>query len=307
MTAVKAPKKKKQTGIIATRGEKVFYAINYIIVTLITLTMVLPLLNIIATSLSSERAIISDQVGLWPVEFTTYTYEQVLKVTPIVSAMKNTIYLTLVGTVISMFCTTCTAYALSKKRLKGRSIFLGAITFTMIIGAGMIPNFILIKNLGLMNTYWAIWLPSAISTYNMIVLKTFFSGLPDSLEESALIDGANDLVIFARIALPLSLPALATITLFTAVGYWNTYMAMILYVSKSSMKVLQQVLHDLLDTVGSFNNQVMLDSADVEQQTMATESVRSAAIVIATLPIMCVYPFLQKHFNKGVMIGAIKG
>lgn len=307
MTAVKAPKKKKQTGIIATRGEKVFYAINYIIVTLITLTMVLPLLNIIATSLSSERAIISDQVGLWPVEFTTYTYEQVLKVTPIVSAMKNTIYLTLVGTVISMFCTTCTAYALSKKRLKGRSIFLGAITFTMIIGAGMIPNFILIKNLGLMNTYWAIWLPSAISTYNMIVLKTFFSGLPDSLEESALIDGANDLVIFARIALPLSLPALATITLFTAVGYWNTYMAMILYVSKSSMKVLQQVLHDLLDTVGNFNNQVTLDSADVEQQTMATESVRSAAIVIATLPIMCVYPFLQKHFTKGVMIGAIKG
>ena len=307
MTAVKAPKKKKQTGIIATRGEKVFYAINYIIVTLVTLTMVLPLLNIIATSLSSERAIISDQVGLWPVEFTTYTYEQVLKVTPIVSAMKNTIYLTVVGTAISMFCTTCTAYALSKKRLKGRSIFLGAITFTMIIGAGMIPNFILIKNLGLMNTYWAIWLPSAISTYNMIVLKTFFSGLPDSLEESALIDGANDLVIFARIALPLSLPALATITLFTAVGYWNTYMAMILYVSKSSMKVLQQVLHDLLDTVGSFNNQVMLDSADVEQQTMATESVRSAAIVIATLPIMCVYPFLQKHFTKGVMIGAIKG
>lgn len=307
MTAVKAPKKKKQTGIIATRGEKIFYAINYVIVTLVTLTMVLPLLNIIATSLSSERAIISDQVGLWPVEFTTYTYEQVLKVTPIVSAMKNTIYLTLVGTVISMFCTTCTAYALSKKRLKGRSIFLGAITFTMIISAGMIPNFILIKNLGLMNTYWAIWLPSAISTYNMIVLKTFFSGLPDSLEESALIDGANDLVIFVRIALPLSLPSLATITLFTAVGYWNTYMAMILYVSKSSMKVLQQVLHDLLDTVGSFNNQVTLDSADVEQQTMATESVRSAAIIIATLPIMCVYPFLQKHFTKGVMIGAIKG
>lgn len=307
MTAVKAPKKKKQTGIIATRGEKVFYAINYIIVTLVTLTMVLPLLNIIATSLSSERAIISDQVGLWPVEFTTYTYEQVLKVTPIVSAMKNTIYLTVVGTVISMFCTTCTAYALSKKRLKGRSIFLGAITFTMIISAGMIPNFILIKNMGLMNTYWAIWLPSAISTYNMIVLKTFFSALPDSLEESALIDGANDLVIFFKIALPLSLPSLATITLFTAVSYWNTYMAVILYVSKSSMKVLQQVLHDLLDTVGNFNNQVTLDSADVERQTMATESIRSAAIVIATLPIMCVYPFLQKHFTKGVMIGAIKG
>ena len=307
MTAVKAPKKKKQTGIIATRGEKVFYAINYIIVTLVTLTMVLPLLNIIATSLSSERAIISDQVGLWPVEFTTYTYEQVIKVTPIVSAMKNTIYLTVVGTAISMFCTTCTAYALSKKRLKGRSIFLGAITFTMIISAGMIPNFILIKNMGLMNTYWAIWLPSAISTYNMIVLKTFFSALPDSLEESALIDGANDLVIFFKIALPLSLPSLATITLFTAVSYWNTYMAVILYVSKSSMKVLQQVLHDLLDTVGNFNNQVTLDSADVEQQTMATESIRSAAIVIATLPIMCVYPFLQKHFTKGVMIGAIKG
>lgn len=180
------------------------------------------------------------------------------------------------------------------------------ITFTMIINAGMIPNFILIKNLQLMNTYWAIWLPGAISTWNMLVMKTFFSALPDSLEESAVIDGANDLRILVSIVLPLSVPSIATITLFYAVGYWNSYMNMILYVSKSDLKVLQQVLNDVISSTTALNQQATLDSADVAQP-MASESVKSAAIVIATVPIMCVYPFLQKYFVKGVMIGAIKG
>ena len=306
MTAI-AKKQKKSSGVIQGRGEKVFEAVMYVLVTLVALTMIFPLLNIIALSFSSERAVVSNEVGIWPVEFTTNTYVQVVKTTPIFLAIKNTVVLTVVGTAISMFCTICTAYALSKKRLYGRTVFLGVITFTMIVNAGLIPNFLLIKDLGLMNTYWAIWLPSAISTWNMLVMKTFFSALPDSLEESALIDGANDLRILWSIALPLSIPSIATITLFYAVGFWNSYFNVTLYISKSGLKVLQQVLHEVVSKVNDVMNQAQLDSNDAMMQPMASESVQGAAIVIATLPIMCVYPFLQKYFVKGVMIGAIKG
>ncbi len=304
MTAI--TKKKKHNGIIQTKGEKVFYFINYILVTMVMLTMLVPLMNIVSTSFSSERAVVSNEVGLLPVEFTANTYVQVTKTTPIFMAMKNTVLLTLVGTAISMFVTICTAYALSKKRLFGRQFFLGAIAITMIIGAGLIPNFMLIKDLGLMNTYWAIWLPGALSTWNMLVMKTFFSALPDSLEESALIDGANDLRILWSIVLPLSIPSIATITLFYAVGFWNSYFNVTLYISNSGLKVLQQVLNEVVSRSNEILQQVQLDSSEA-MQPMASESVQSAAIVIATLPIMCVYPFLQKYFVKGVMIGAIKG
>ncbi len=307
MTAIANKKKKGSSGIIQSSTEKLFTLIMYICVTAVALTMIFPLMNIVSLSFSSERAVVSNEVSIWPVEFTANTYVQVVKTTPIFLAMKNTVWLTLVGTAISMFCTICTSYALSKKRLFGRQFFLGMITVTMIIGAGLIPNFILIKDLGLMNSYWAIWLPSAISTWNMLVMKTFFSALPDSLEESAVIDGANDLRILWSIVLPLSIPSIATITLFYAVGYWNSYFNVTLYISKSALKVLQQVLHEVVSKSNDVLQQAQLDSQDVLMQPMASESVQGAAIVIATLPIMCVYPFLQKYFVKGVMIGAIKG
>ena len=293
--------------MIENKKTRVFYVINYILVTLIVATMLFPLLNIIATSFSSERAIMANEVSVFPVEFTANTYLQVVRRTQIFRAMKNTVVLTVVGTVINMFMTICGAYALSKQRLAGRNVILMLITFTMLFNAGLIPNFILIKNLGLMNTYWAIWLPGAISTYNMIVLKTFFTTIPDSLEESAYIDGANDLRILVSIILPLSLPALATITLFYAVGLWNSYFSLILYVNVSSKKVLQQILRDLINASGASDQLQMADSTDAIMQPIATESIKAVAIIIATLPIMCVYPFLQKYFTKGVMIGAIKG
>ena len=306
MTAI-AKSRRKASGIIQSRGERIFVAMMYVLVTLVALTMIFPLLNIVSLSFSSERAVVSNEVEIWPVEFTVDTYSRVVKTTPIFLAIKNTVLLTAVGTAISMFCTICTAYALSKKRLYGRTVFLGVVTFTMIVNAGLIPNFLLIRDLGLMNSYGAIWLPSAISTWNMLVMKTFFSALPDSLEESALIDGANDLRILWSIALPLSIPSIATITLFYAVGFWNSYFNVTLYISKSGLKVLQQVLHEVVDNVNDVMNQMQTDSNDAMMQPMASESVQGAAIVIATLPIMCVYPFLQKYFVKGVMIGAIKG
>ena len=292
--------------MIESRKTKVFYAINYVLVTLIVLTMLFPLLNIVATSFSSERAIISNEVSAWPVEFTTNTYVQVWKRTQLLRAMKNTVILTVVGTAINMVMTICGAYSLSKPRLTGRNVFLFLITLTMLFGAGLIPNFMLIKDLGLMNTYWAIWLPGAVSTYNMIVMKTFFSGIPASMEESAYIDGANDLRILWSIILPLSLPSIATITLFYAVGHWNSYFSLILYVTSSSKKVLQQILRDLINSSSATEQLQMTDSSDM-MQPIAGEAIKAVAIVIATLPIMCFYPFLQKYFTKGVMIGAIKG
>lgn len=292
--------------MIESKSTKIFYAINYVLVTLVVLTMFFPLLNIIATSFSSERAILNNEVSIFPVGFTVETYVQVAQRTQIFNAMKNTVYLTIVGTAVSMVMTICGAYPLSKRDLPGRNVILMLITFTMLFSAGLIPNFILIKNLGLMNSYLAIWLPGAISTYNMIVMKTFFAGLPASLEESAYIDGANDLRILFSIVLPLSLPSIATITLFYAVGYWNSYFNMVLYISSSSKKVLQQVLRDLINSSGAKDQLQMMDANDA-MQPIATESIKAVAIVIATLPIMCVYPFLQKYFTKGVMVGAIKG
>ncbi len=292
--------------MIESKKTKIFYAINYFFVTLIVLTMLFPLLNIVATSLSSERAIVSKEVHIIPVEFTTNTYVQVWQRTQLLNAMKNTVLVTVVGTAINMVMTICGAYALSKPRLTGRNVFLFLITLTMLFGAGLIPNFMLVKDLGLMNTYWAVWLPGAISTYNMIVMKTFFSGIPVSLEESAYIDGANDLRILWSIILPLSLPSIATITLFYAVGHWNSYFSMILYVTSTSKKVLQQILRDLV-TASSSSEQLQPTDASDAMQPIAGEAIRAAAIVIATLPIMCFYPFLQKYFTKGVMIGAIKG
>lgn len=292
--------------MIESKSTKIFYAINYVLVTLVVLTMFFPLLNIVATSFSSERAIVNNEVSIFPVDFTAETYVQVAQRTQIFNAMKNTVYLTLVGTAISMVMTICGAYPLSKHDLPGRNVILMLVTFTMLFSAGLIPNFILIKNLGLMNSYMAIWLPGAISTYNMIVMKTFFSGIPSSLEESAYIDGANDLRILFSIVLPLSLPSIATITLFYAVGYWNSYFNMVLYISSSSKKVLQQVLRDLINSSGAKDQLQMMDANDA-MQPIATEAIKAVAIVIATLPIMCVYPFLQKYFTKGVMVGAIKG
>ena len=208
-----------------------------------------------------------------------------------------------VGTAISMFCTICTAYSLSKKRLYGRTVFLGVITFTMIVNAGLIPNFLLVKDLGLMNTYWAIWLPSAISTWNMLVMKTFFSALPDSLEESALIDGANDLRILWSVILPLSLPLLATFTLYYAVERWNEWYLAMLYVKSVQKWPLQNVLRTIINDVNMMATQNIPGQAKPDIQG---DSIKMSSIIVAMAPIMCLYPFLQRYFLSGLTLGAVK-
>jgi len=284
-------------------GEKIFSVFNYIFIFLFSMACLYPFLYIVANSFSSNRAVVSGEVFLWPVEFNVEAYRQLMIEGQIFGSMWNTVVLTIVGTALNMICTILCSYALSKKRLDGRGIVMGMIVFTMMFSGGMIPGFLLIRNLGLMDTYWALWLSGLQSTYNMVVLRTFFQGIPDSLEEAAQIDGAEDPYILVRIVLPLSGAALATITLFYAVGWWNAYFGPMLYISSPEKYTLMVRLRSMLDAARNLTIQNEVG----EEIAIAQETYRAASIIISTVPIICVYPFLQKYFVKGVLIGSIKG
>lgn len=285
-------------------SEKIFRFVAYFIVIAFSIVALYPFVNTLATSFSSSRAITAKEVNLWPVEFTVSAYNELLKDGQIFASMKNTILLTVVGTALNLVMTTLAAYALSKKRLYGRNFFIGMIVFTMLFSGGMIPNFILIKSLNLMNNYWGLWLMGLISTYNMIVMKTSFEALPDSLCEAAEIDGANEPMILIKIVVPLSKATLATMVLFYAVGWWNSYFNPMLYISETSKFPMMVKLKMMLDTAK------LIETAAAEGAnavTIVPEAYKAASIIVVMLPILCVYPFLQKYFVKGVMVGSIKG
>ncbi len=288
-----------------SKGEAIFNVVNYIILAICVLVTLLPFAMILAKSLSSSVAIESGKVFLWPVDFNVQAYKNLIADGQLLRSMKNTVFITIIGTMLNMIFTTTAAYALSKKRLMGGKFIMKMMTFTMIFSGGTIPHFIVVKSLGLMDTYGSLWLPGLITVYNLIVMRTFFEQLPDSLEEAAKIDGANDLIIFFQIVLPLSLATLATITLFYAVSWWNEYFNGMIYISTSDKMPLQVKLRQMISTVG----QVQLTESDGEsaKEKLAKDAVQAAAMVISTVPILCIYPFLQKHFVKGVMVGAVKG
>lgn len=285
-------------------GTKIWLCFVYVAIFFIVVIMTLPFLNIIAVSFSNESAVLQGRVRFWPIGFTMATYQRVFKESQIIMALGNTVGLTLVGTAINVVMTLLAAYPLSKPWLKGRTVMMSLITFTMIFGAGMIPNYLLVSRLGLLNSFWALWLPGALSTFNMIILKSFIQSLPASLEESAQIDGASEFRILLQITIPLSLASLATIALFYAVGWWNSYFNNMLYIQSSKYLTLQIQLRNLIQ----MTNANIFSTADSEEAYRVTEeSVKAVSIVIATVPILLVYPFLQKYFVKGVMIGSIKG
>ncbi len=278
---------------------------NYVILGAFSLAALYPLWYVIVSSLSSSRAITAGEVSLWPVEFNTEAYFRLFDDGQLFVAMGNTILVTLVGTLLNMVLTTLAAYPLSRKRLKGRNLLLMFIIFTMIFTTGVIPNFILVKSLGLMDTYWSLWLPALVSTYNMFVMKSFMEGLPEEIEESAAIDGAGDWRILVQIILPLCKPIMAALSLFYAVSWWNSYFNVLLYITKSTQQTLTLKLYQMILQV----NQSLLNngSEGVDQVMLTPEGIKAAAIVIAVTPILIVYPFLQKHFVKGVLLGSVKG
>lgn len=261
-----------------------------------------PLLNVLAVSLSSSRAVLAGEVFLWPIEINLTSFQKHFETGLLFIAMKNTVIITVVGTLLQMIATTLTAYALSKKRLRGRNFFLMLILFTMLFGGGLIPMFLLLKNLHILNTFWAIWLPGLISVYNLFVMKSFFEGLPAEVEESATIDGAGDPTILWSIVLPLSKPIIAALSLFYAVGLWNIYSQALFFLSSSELMPLMVRLYQMIQVTAMDS---MLDNS--EQNFIQPESIKAAAIIISVSPILCIYPFLQKYFVKGVLLGSVKG
>lgn len=274
----------------------------YLFMTVVILLILLPMVHIIAVSFSSDVNVLQGNVGLLPKGFTLKSYEYVLQDTRIFKAYGNTLLYTISGTALSLMITAMGAYALSGKRMVGQKFFTMMIVFTMYFGGGMIPTYLTVKNYHLLDSIWAVILPGAVSTWNFIVMRSFFESYPKELEESGRIDGLNNAGVFFRLVLPTSKAALATIGLYYAVSLWNAYFTPFIYLNDPDKFPLQLILHELL-TAGSSNNAV----AGVGDTLVVEESLKYATVLVSILPIMCVYPFLQKYFVKGVMVGSVKG
>ncbi|MFD0960244.1 carbohydrate ABC transporter permease [Paenibacillus chungangensis] len=285
-------------------GEKAFDITNAIVLVAASIMFLYPLWFVLISSVSSASAIASGNVTLVPHGFNLEAYERVFRDESIWRAYSNTFLYVGVGTLINLVLTTLGAYPLSRRDLRGRNAIMLFIVFTMFFSGGLIPIYLNVRDLGLFDTRWAILLPGAISAYNLIVMRTFFqSTIPDGLVESAKIEGASDYRILWSIVVPLSMPVLAVMTLFYAVGHWNSWFDAMIYLQDRALYPLQLLLREIL--VSSQTNDMMggVGSGDV---TAVSETIKYATIVIATLPILVVYPFLQKYFAKGVMLGGVK-
>lgn len=283
-------------------GSRIFNFINASLLTLIALVTVLPFIHVIGSSFATGAEIAEKSFLIFPTKFTLSAYKYIFSTGTVMKAIFVSIFVTVVGTLWSMFLSTLTAYGLSRRDLVGRRYIMFFIVFTMLFNGGIIPTFVVVQKTGLLDSLAALIIPVSINVFNMIILKTFFQNLPAGLEESAKIDGAGDFGILFRIVIPCSLPAIATISLFYGVTYWNTYMHAILYLSDAAKWPVQVLLRQIVVLATG----IAYDSAEYSDVPPPSQSVKMAVIVVATLPILLVYPFLQKHFAKGALLGSIK-
>lgn len=296
-------KRRRSNLIRETLGERLFYAFVILCMLAVLVITLYPFVYVISMSLSSAVHVIRQDVWLLPKGLTFDSYVRVINEPGLWRAYGNTVLYTAVGTAVNVLMTVMMAYPLSKQNFKGRSVLSVIINITMFFNAGMIPNFLLIRALGLYDNRLVMIIPGAISVYNMIIARTFFSGLPASLEESASLDGANNVTILTRIIIPISMPVIAVLTLFYAVGHWNAYFTALLYLPDQAKQPLQMFLVRLLVQ----NQQLMADGVgDALQQAISAMQIKYATIIVVIFPILLVYPFLQRYFVQGVMVGAIK-
>ena len=294
-------------GIHNTVGSRTFDILNYVLVSLFAFLTIMPFVYIIGASFATEYELSTRPMFIIPHDVSLDAYRYIFSSNKLVQSFGNSVFITVTGTVINLFFTVTMAYGLSKQRLRGRNFLLNMVIFSMFFSGGMIPGYLVIANwLKMKDTYWSVLLPGAISAYNMMIVKNFLQSIPQELEESAYLDGCNDIGILVRIVLPLSLPVLATFGLFYAVGHWNAYFGAMIYMTGARDKwPLQVILREIIilseATAGDLAN---MDPNFVEPPE---QSIKMAVIVVSTVPIMCVYPFLQKYFVKGVMVGALKG
>lgn len=287
-------------------GDKTFDIINHIVLFLVLLAVLYPLYFIIIASFSDPNAVARGDVWLFPVGFNLDGYQEIFKNQDIWSGYMNSIKYTVVGTSINILLTVPAAYALSRKELVGRGFFMTMITFTMFFGGGLIPTYLLINNLGINNTMWALVLPGAISVYNLIVCRTYFSqNIPEELFEAGQVDGCTYFKFFAKVVLPISKPIIAVLVLMYAVGHWNSYFNALIYIRDRSLYPLQVILRELLiqqEAAAGFG-----DAASAAEQQKLADMLKYGIIIVSSLPVLCMYPFIQKYFVKGMMIGAVKG
>lgn len=295
---------RSETGIIKeSLGYRTFRVVNAVVLVLVCVVTLYPFVNLIAKAFSSEGAISAGEVNLIPVGFNLDTFEVVLGDPMFWTNYGNTVLYTVLGTIISMALTTTFAYALSRPHLKGRSFFVGIAVFTMFFSGGLIPNYILVASyLGWRNSVWAVVVPGALSVFNLLVMKSFFENFPADLEEAAAIDGLSTYGVFFRIVLPLSKAVLATITLFYAVAMWNSWFSAFLYLDSKSMFPVTVYLRNLI--AAATGTQEIGGAADAVQ---ISANIQSVTMLLTVLPIVCLYPFIQRYFVSGVMLGSVKG
>ncbi len=290
-----------------TLGEQIFDVFNVIILLLLTLVVVYPCYYILVASVSNPAAIYQDGgLLLWPKEFGMYSYQTVFENSDLWRSYGNTIFYVVAGTFLSVMLTTSAAFCASRKTLPGKNIIMFLIMFTMYFNGGLIPTYMVVKNLGITDSYFAMIIPTAVSTYNLIITLSYFRGIPESMEEAAKIDGATDFKIFYKVMLPLAKPIIAVIALYYAVAIWNNYYTALIYLSEEKYYPLQSVLRQILLTSSGTEQDAAAISSEADGAAYAA-NIRYATIVVSTVPILCVYPFIQKYFIKGVMIGAVKG
>ncbi len=298
---------KKGTAIKPSKEDRIFYGVVLVIVTLIFLTVLYPIIYVISASFSSPTAVSTGKVVLWPVEFGLDGYKAVFENKDVLIGYRNTLFYTVFGTLINVFATLFAAYPLSRSDFAGRRYFLFFFTFTMLFSGGMIPTYMVMRDLHLLNTIWSVVLPGAVAVYNLMVARSFIeSNIPREMLEAAQVDGCSDFRYFWTFVMPLSKPVIAVITLFYAVGHWNAYFNAFLYLDDRNLFPLQLFLREIL-----INNKVdaatVTDQAFLDAKQGLADLLKYSLIVVSTLPIMCLYPFIQKYFVKGVMIGSVKG
>ncbi len=275
------------------------------ILVLLCLSCILPFIHLAAKSVSSNTAVMQRSVVLWPRGLNFDAYASIFQDGTLVHSFLYSILVVVIFTILGMITCICASYPLSRKRLKGRGFFTILLMIPMYFNAGLIPTYLLYRDLKMLNTMWVLILPLIYSAYNMLIMKTYFqSTIPDSLEEAAFLDGANNFQILFRIVLPLSLPIIATLSLFYAVGRWNAYADNKYYITREGLKMIQYKLYQLVSSATEAQTATLSEAIEVKS---TPEVLQAACIMFATLPIICIYPFLQKYFVKGVMVGAVKG
>lgn len=292
--------------IARARVDKIFDTVNIIILTLVLVIILYPLIFVVSASFSDPVSVLQGQVWLWPKGFNIESYKLVFSHDQIMIGYRNTIFYTLLGTFINLVMTTLGAYPLSRRDFRARSFFTFIFVFTMFFSGGLIPTYLVVKQLGLLDTIWALLLPGAVSVWNMTIMRNYFqTSIPFELQESAMIDGCGNLSLLLKIVLPLSIPIIAVMIIFYGVGHWNSFFNALIYLRDQNKYPLQLVLRSILikEETGEM---IAADDSVIRRQMMA-EILKYAAIVVSSLPVLLLYPFLQKYFVHGIMVGALKG